>query len=417
MAENNHLDLGRFLIQQRRFRDAEQEIRKSLAADPASGRAHSLLAAALAGEGRWGEAIKEAQQGVRFSPNDSYSHYAEAYVLHEQNFHREALRAIQEAIRIDPEDADYYQVSSAIYMNLDEAQRALEAARAGLALDPLHTECMNLESIALVRLGRQNEAGVSIQAALERDPDNASSHANLGWNLLSAGKHQDALNHFREALCLDPTLEYARQGIVESMRARNILYRPILSYFLLLGRIPGWLRWGLILALLFLIRFLRDALKTNPNLAPVIGPILGLYLLFVFTSWIARPLFNLALRLDRIGRMALSPDEIAGSNWLGLCVFGGLALLLPSIPIKSGPMSLSGLALLAMALPVAGIFQARSSRARIILSAYSGFLALTGLAATGIGLLNSIAGAAVGVVFILGWVLYTWVGNIIIERL
>ena len=55
--------------------------------------------------------------------------------------------------------------------------------------------------------------------ALGRNPENAHTNANQGWSLLHGGQPGKALEHFREALRLDPDLEFARAGMVEALKA------------------------------------------------------------------------------------------------------------------------------------------------------------------------------------------------------
>ena len=96
--------------------------------------------------------------------------------------------------------------------------------------------------MALTHLGRRGEAGTAIDTALARDPKNALTHANRGWTLLHGGDHARALEHFREALRLDPELAWARRGIVETLSARGPVIRLLLRYFLWMQRIavfPG----------------------------------------------------------------------------------------------------------------------------------------------------------------------------------
>ena len=42
------------------------------------------------------------------------------------------------------------------------------------------------------------------------------------WALIEQGEHEQAMEHFREALRLNPQLDWARQGIVEAMKARIV---------------------------------------------------------------------------------------------------------------------------------------------------------------------------------------------------
>src|SRR5205085_1539069 len=84
-------------------------------------------------------------------------------------------------------------------------------------------------------------------AALARVPEDAFSHANQGWTLLHEGKPRKALEHFREALRLEPEMEFARLGIVEALKARNLIYGLMLRYFLWMDRLGGTVQWVIIL--------------------------------------------------------------------------------------------------------------------------------------------------------------------------
>src|SRR6185312_7669612 len=57
----------------------------------------------------------------------------------------------------------------------------------------------------------------------------------------------------------------------------------------------------------------------NPALAPLIGPLLVLTFAFLLLTWISSPLFNLLLRLNRFGRLALSREQRIESSWIGAC--------------------------------------------------------------------------------------------------
>ena len=66
----------------------------------------------------------------------------------------------------------------------------------------------------------------------------------MGWTLLHDGDPRKAMGHFREALRLDPGMEWARAGIVEAMKARSLIYRIFLSYFLFMNRLSGNAQWA-----------------------------------------------------------------------------------------------------------------------------------------------------------------------------
>lgn len=415
MTQTGRLSHGMLLIQHRRFGEAEQALRQELVEAPQNAQAHALLALALMGQDRDREALDEAHQSIGLAPSYSFAHYIRALVLHHLDRENEALAAIEEAIRLDPEDADYFSVLARIYMAKEDWTRALEAARTGRQLDSENVNCANLEAMALVNLGRKDEADQAMAATLEKDPENAMSHANQGWTSLHRGDHQQALIHFREALRLNPQMEWARRGIVESMKARNPIYKVMLGYFLWMERLSGRTRWAVIIGIYVLFRFFRNTAASNPALRPFLLPVIVLYMGFALMTWIARPLFNLLLRLDPFGRMALSEEEIVASNWLGACIVGALALLAAGLGFGSETLLLGSVGLLGMTLPVAGMFQGHTQKSRRILVAYTAGLFLAGALFLGMMLLNVPGADLWGTVFIFGWVLYSWIANAIMR--
>ena len=174
--------------------------------------------------------------------------------------------------------------------------------------------------MALTKLGRQSEAVASTDELFAHDADNPMAHTNKGWALLHQGKPREALDHFREALRIAPTYEYAQQGIVEALKARNPIYRWMLAYFLWMARLSNAARWGVIIGGYFGAKFLSGLARNNPEWAPWIMPFTMLYLVFVLLTWFAYPLFNLLLRFNKFGRYALSRDQRRASNWFGLCL-------------------------------------------------------------------------------------------------
>jgi hypothetical protein len=156
--------------------------------------------------------------------------------------------------------------------------------------------------------------------ALARRPDDAWTHANQGWALLHQREPYKAMEHFREALRLEPGNEWARAGIIEAMKARNFLYRWILAYFLWMARLPPQVQWGLIIGLFIGNRVIASVARSSPQLAPFLWPVLYIYIAFVVMTWLAEPLSNLILRLSRFGRLALFPDQIRGANVLLICL-------------------------------------------------------------------------------------------------
>ena len=412
---------GLLLFQQSRYEMAETELRHALGEEPDDAYAHALLALCLIERKQLDEATEEARQAIHLAPDYPFAHYALAKVWYERDRYDDAQRAIEEAIRLDPENPDFRFLLSGIHFDQRRWDQALHVAEQGLASDPEHGGCTNLRAMALVKLGRTREAGDTIDAALARDPENASTHANRGWTLLEQGNVEDAQKHFREALRLDPESEWARAGIVEALKARNPIYALMLRYFLWMSKLSQQAQWGVIIGGVIANRMLTAAARTSPDLAPWLLPFRILYISFVLLTWTADPLFNLVLRLDRFGRLALTRAQVVESNWIGSAIL--LALLSLGACFVFGfdsPFLLAAMVFGFLVLPLAGTFKIRDPQSRRWMAIYTGVLAALGIAALATEFSAGNDDAEPGWVFfgpfLLGVILSSWVANWLVTR-
>ncbi len=417
------LERARLLFESRRYEEAEASLRRVLAGSPNDSQAHALLALALYRQDKDKAALQEAQIAVGLAPDHAHHHYIRALILLDMDREEESMAAIREALRLDTAHPQYYGLLSNLYLQKRAWQQALEAAETGLRIDPENVQCTNLRAMALVKLGRLEEAGQTIGAALARDPENSLTHANQGWAMLHRDKPEQALTHFREALRLNPMLDWARQGIVETLKARNVIYRFMLRYFLWMSRLTTAQQWGAIAVTSGARTILRTIVRQVPVLWVIALPLLLIYWLFIFLTWTARPLFALVLRLDRFGRLALPREEVVASNWVGACLLVSLVSLLLALPLGAVslfadlPVIAPAFLLLSvgaflMMMPVSGIFRRSSGWRRITLAVYSGLLGMVVLAAFLFALTGTAWGIGVGIVlgiiFLMGWTLYSW---------
>lgn len=368
------------LHQQRRFADAERELKQILSSDPHNANAHAMLGLCLAEQQNLSQATAEADAAVGLAPDMSFAHYVRARVLLDRNRPEEAGAAINEALRLDSFNPDYYAMLASIRFNQRRWPDALQAAENGLSITADHSSCANLRAMALVQLGRRDEAGAAIGQSLARDPHNAVTHANQGWALLNKGEHKKALEHFREALRLDPELDWARSGMVEALKARHLVYRIMLRYFLWMGRMRQAMQWGIIIGLYVAFQLITSVAQSHPELAPILWPLVIAYLIFAYLTWIASPLFNLLLRLNRFGRYALSKQQRVASNWIGISLLGGIVCLIAWRVTGQFALLISSIYFLLMVLPLAGVFRSPLGWPRWVMIAYSAAMALLGAA-------------------------------------
>ena len=93
----------------------------------------------------------------------------------------------------------------------------------------------------------------------------------------------------------------------------------MLRFFLWMGRQSKVAQWVVILGFVFGRGLLASIARARPALAPYLVPVLALSFAFLMLTWITSPLFNLLLRFNRFGRLALSRDQRIASNWIGGC--------------------------------------------------------------------------------------------------
>ncbi len=403
---------GQLLSEQGRHDLAEREFRGALAQDPNDADAHARLAICLL-EGtkdrrKLEEALREATQAVGLAPDWAFSHYVTALAHDRLDSPGEAMRAAKQARDIEPDNPHYHTLIGQLLLDRYDWQGALDAAQQALALDPESVPANNLRAVALTKLGRKQEAGATISEALRRNPENAITHANMGWKLLHEGRAKEASHSFREALRLEPGNEWARQGLVTALKARNPIYGLFLRYALFMGRLKPQVQFGLMIGMLFLPRAIRAVTKTNATLEPYGRWLLIVYTTLVVSTWLADPLFNLLLRLHPLGRHAVNAREKWQGSVLGVFIVLSLGALGLWLRTRNEDLLFAAAAIIFAAMPMTSAFM-RTGVSAILMWCFGGVataLALLGtaLAATGSPLASTACLAAIVCVAISTWV-------------
>lgn len=397
MEQANWPDRILLLLRQGRAAQAEQELRRILRQEPNDALAHAWLGMALLDLGQLPEGQEHIELAIGLAPEFDFAYYLLSLAHQRQHRLNEAQEAIEEALRLDPTDPNYHHTLGLLRFQRGQWEGALRSAEMGLAYDPEHVDCLGLRGRCLARLGRPQDAAASLETALRYDPDDAGTHADAGWVALEAGHHRQALEHFRDALRRQPTSNYAREGLVESLKAQYWLYRAFLRFTVWTEKLGGGTRRLLFIGLYVLVRFV-----------PVLLPI---YLPLVFMSWFADPMFNGLLLLNPYGRHALSEAQRRQAlTFAGVLLAATALLTTATFTHLQGPGLLGG-SLLAALFPLTVALRPYATRkARTWAVVAACLLLVLGVAGAGAGLLFPEAGVQkgiVGLLFII-WVIYLW---------
>ena len=405
----SHTQRAELLIQQRRLDEALRELLVALSATPDSPRLHYLLCMVFNGKQEYEKALEHAGKSIQLAPDGDTAHYAMGLTLLHLKRLRPALEAAETAVSLAPEDPENHALKAFVLEARHLWSKALAAADTGLSLDPEHQACLNIRATCLTQLGRQDELKATFGSALRSDPENAVTHANIGWAALHRGDHRGACDAFREALRIDPQLQWARSGIVEALKARNPIYAVMLRYFLWMSRFPPKVQFGLMLGLVFGMRLLSQMGARYPALLPAINIIVPAYLLFAMMTWMARPLFNLLLWMRRDGRLALVDAQKRGAAFfavgLGFSFLGLLALLLITRLAPGMSWWIYMLPFLLL-LPWNLAIQARRGTPRLLTSLFA-------VAMLGAGIMIFFDPKRFLNIYTMGCILSTWVGNFV----
>jgi tetratricopeptide (TPR) repeat protein len=330
--ETDRFARARVLIEQNRCDLAINEVTARLADDPDDPEGHILLAFCLNATNR-PEAWETARRAVELAPDDARAHFAVSLTETRRGNLNEAEAAVRRAIGLNSWNAGYFGQLAAIELVRHRWTDALRAADEGLALDPDDDVCLNNRAVALTKLGRHDEASRTLEGTLEKHPEDAFSHANRGWSLLHQNESKQAVIHFRESLRLNPNSEWAKEGLLEALRAKSWFYRRVLQVFLRLSRFPPKVQFGLIIGLVILVRFLDNVAERAPAIAPFLNLLIFGYIAFVAATWFAKHIANVLLLFNADGRMLLDRTE----KWVsGLCTaLLLLTLVLAGVAIAS----------------------------------------------------------------------------------
>jgi hypothetical protein len=280
-------------------------------------------------------------------------------------------------------DPDLHGLLATLHMRKRLWRMALNAADQGLIYDPQHSLCLNVRATALVQLGERGQAAATVEEALANDPEDAYLHANRGWALLHEGKPRDAMGHFRESLRLDPTNDWARAGVVESLKASFFVYRWLLRYFLWMSRLSPGAQNAILIGGFVGYHVLRQIARAQPALAPFIAPLLIAYVVFALMTWLAGALLNLLLRLHPVGKHALSPEDRRTSELVGTLLACAIGLGMSSIFLEPSERWITlGLACFMTSLPASHIFHCHAGWPRLAMVAVTAAVLLTGVYAS-----------------------------------
>jgi len=306
--EGSNLDRIYILIQQNRFELADRELKAILAKDPEHFEAR-YLSTMLSIQSEAKDADEKLASFMGLFPDEALSYQLQTLHLINKDREKSAYASIQKAISLDPLEAEYWALKSLLETDLTEFKAALKSADKALELDPSNTVALNARARALTSLGRSEEAQEMADQALYQNPESDYSHYNQGMLYLRRKEYQKAMEHFKEALRIDPNSEAAKEGMILCIKSSNIFFRYYLQYQFWMENLSQRNRWAFLIGFYFGFRILNNIAGSNPQLGWILIPILFAMGFFAISTWIIKPLSDGVLLLHTFGRQLINQNE------------------------------------------------------------------------------------------------------------
>jgi len=408
--EDKNLQRGIHLFETGRYKDAITFLKEALAEDPESFTAKYLIASSYLNLDKLTKAEEMVLALQASAPANPETMFLKSRLRFQQDKDQEALTLIEDAIAMAPNDVDYFAMKANILMHLKKFEDALLFANKALHIDASHTHALNLRASILTKLDRKEEASQTVENILHDNPEDCYSHTNVGWVELENGNTKKALEHFKEALSLDPSFEYARQGMGKAIKSKNGIYAAYLKYAFWMAKKSTKNQWIFIIGLYLVYRFALKLL-TNLGLTYLTIPLIVLYLLFALGSWFMEPLSNTILGFDTYGKYLLRSDERKSGATFGLLLLLAILSAVLFYVLGNEAFLIAAVTFLCLLLPFPRSFLLHSTTARDLVWAYSFIMLLLGLAGP-----FYLEGFVAGIAVFAMMVVYTWIGNFLETR-
>lgn len=414
MDASSLLERANLLLEQGRYKDAEKHIKEVLEQEPENDYALSILSRCYLNNGQYDQGIDAIQKAIAIDPEESFYYYLLGFGHYHKNLPVAAIGFVNKAIELYPYNSDYFGLLASIYLDEKNYEKALEKANEGLAIDPENISCLNIRSRTLNKLKRTDEAIDTMENSLSKDPDNEYTHVTVGWNYLEKGDHKKANHHFREALRIDPNYESARIGLKESLKSNFLPYKLVFQFSLWMSEKSKNFRWIFFIGLYLIIRLFSTVAKNNEPLKPFLLPVVVLYFLFIFFTWIANPLANFSLLFHRDGKYSLTKGEsIIGISVVTTLVAGILLACYAYYFFAKPPDSIlyPAIILATLAIPLSQLELPVNFKAASASVWYPVALIIAGLLSIIMVFISPETGILFTIIYGLGLLIFTWVAG------
>jgi tetratricopeptide (TPR) repeat protein len=184
--------------------DAEVELRRVLALNPANAVARAVLASTLLELGKPSEAAAECMRVLAEKPNDGSARLLLALARIQQKQFADARQQIERAARVLGESGPVLLARGKLAVAQGMRRLAIDYLTRAGQVDPSEFEVFYLLGSQFLEEGKWTEAALEFEKVTILTPKHGKSWIKLGQIYLDAGRAQEAIEYFRKAVAVEP---------------------------------------------------------------------------------------------------------------------------------------------------------------------------------------------------------------------
>jgi tetratricopeptide (TPR) repeat protein len=224
-----HNNLAQALQEAGRPAEAERAFTRAVATDPDYASARYTWGVALLAAGRLADAVTQLQAAVRLAPGHADAHLNLGTALTRLQRPAEAIPHFEAALRLAPAADAHYNLSVA-FLDLDRLEDATRHLRQALELQPGLPEAHYQLGRIAERAGNPAAAAPHYLAALRLAPEHLGAHRRLGLLLARQGDLDGAAGHFRALVRLQPADADAHANLGNTLLLQGRVREAIAAY-------------------------------------------------------------------------------------------------------------------------------------------------------------------------------------------
>ena len=219
------------LIADAQFAEALELLDRCLVLGPGDAWLYGMRALLLLESGDTTGALQASATAVEKAPIAAFAHWTRGVVLLRANIVPGAQRAAERAVALDPEESDTHVLLARVYLQKLQWEPARAAVADAESRGASEEELLPLRAAIAAGKGLDARASDTWRTFAHRFPANALARTGHAWTMLESGDVVGANAEFRQARDLDPTNEWAREGLVITNTRLLPVHRRWVSVF------------------------------------------------------------------------------------------------------------------------------------------------------------------------------------------